>query len=186
VNALRSALRESYPGALAALGAQLAEPVALAVLELAPTPELGRQLIRAAVRRALLQAGRRRNLQARVVAIHDALAAPQLAAPEPVQDAYRQVVGALVAALGNLNRQVAALEDQLAARFAAHPDAEIVRSQPGLGVVLGARVLAEFGDDPHRYATAKGRKAFAVLHGCLAHRVAYQEQLAWPATATAA
>jgi len=37
-NALRSALREFYPGALAALGAQLAEPEALAVLELAPTP----------------------------------------------------------------------------------------------------------------------------------------------------
>ena len=74
---------------------------------------------------------------------------------------YRQVVGALIAALGNLNRQVAALGGQLAARFAAHPDAEIVRSQPGLGVVLGARVLAEFGDDPHRYATAKGRKAYA-------------------------
>jgi hypothetical protein len=36
-----------------------------------------------------------------------------------------------------------------------------VRSQPGLGVVLGARVLGEFGDAPHRYATAKGRKAFA-------------------------
>jgi len=52
VNALRSALREFYPGALAALGAQLAEPEALAVLALAPTPELGRQLTRAAVRRA--------------------------------------------------------------------------------------------------------------------------------------
>ena len=38
VNALRSALREFYPGALAALGAQLADPRALAVLELAPTP----------------------------------------------------------------------------------------------------------------------------------------------------
>jgi transposase len=47
------------------------------------------------------------------------------------------------------------------ARFAAHPDAAIIRSQPGLGVVLGARVLAEFDDDPGRYQTAKGRKAFA-------------------------
>jgi Transposase IS116/IS110/IS902 family len=28
-------------------------------------------------------------------------------------------------------------------------------------MVLGARVLAEFGDDPARYQTAKGRKAFA-------------------------
>jgi transposase len=44
VNALRSALREFYPGALAALGAQLGEPEALAVLELAPTPEQGRRL----------------------------------------------------------------------------------------------------------------------------------------------
>ena len=28
-------------------------------------------------------------------------------------------------------------------------------------MVLGARVLAEFGDDPGRQQTAKGRKAFA-------------------------
>ena len=130
VNALRSALREFYPGALAALGAQLAEPEALAMLTAAPTPELGRRLTRAAVRQALVGAGRRRNLQARVVAVHDALAAPQLAAPEPVEAAYRQVVDALVALLGSLNRQVAALEEQLSARFAAHPDAAIVRSLP--------------------------------------------------------
>ena len=256
INALRSGLREFYPGGLAALGAQLAEPEALAVLELAPTPEQGRQLTRAAVRRALVAAGRRRNLQARVVAVHDALSAPQLAAPEPVEAAYRHVVDALVAVLRCLNEQVAALELQLGARLAAHPDAAIVRSLPGLGVVLGARVLGEFGDDPHRYATAKGRKAFAgtapvtrssglrtvvvaraacnqrlvdacylwafaaltaspgarrcydahrargathhqalralgnrlvgILHGCLASRVAYQEQLAWPAAEPAA
>jgi transposase len=70
------------------------------------------------------------------------------------------VVAALVAMLGCLNEQVASLE-QLAARFAAHPDAVIVRSLPGLGVALGVRVLGEFGDDPDRYQTAKGRKAFA-------------------------
>jgi transposase len=139
VNALRSAPREFYPGALAALGAQLARPEALAVLALAPTPELGRQLTRAAVRRALVGAGRRRNLQARVVAVHDALSAPQLAAPAPIESAYREVVGALVATLCCLNQQVAALEQQLAARFGAHPDAAIVRSLPGLGTVLGAR-----------------------------------------------
>ena len=193
VNALRSALREFYPGALAAVGAQLAEPEALAVL---------------------------------------------------------------VAMLRCCNAQVAALEQQLASQFNAHPDAAIVRSQPGLGVVLGARVLGEFGDDPERYQTAKGRKAFAgtapvtrssglhtvvvaraacnqrlvdacylwafaaltaspgarrcydahrargashhqalralgnrlvgILHGCLARRAAYQEQLAWPEAEPAA
>ena len=40
-------------------------------------------------------------------------------------------------------------------------DAEIILSQPGLGPILGARVLAEFGDDPHRYADAKSRKNYA-------------------------
>ena len=43
----------------------------------------------------------------------------------------------------------------------SHPDAEIYRSQPGLGVILGARVLAEFGDDPARYADAKARKNYS-------------------------
>ena len=131
------------------------------MLELAPTPEQGRRLTRAAIRRALVQAGRRRNLQTRVAAVHAALAAPQLAASAPIEAAYREVVAALVAMLRCLNDQVAALEQQLAARFAAHPDAVILRSLPGLGIVLGARVLSEFGDDPARYQTAKGRKAFA-------------------------
>jgi hypothetical protein len=126
VNALRSALREFYPGAVAALGAQLAEAEALAVLELAPTPEQGRRLTRAAIRAALVGAGRRRNLQARVVAVHDALAAPQLAAPAPVEAAYREVVGVLVAMLRSCNAQVAALEQQLTGQFSAHPDAAIV------------------------------------------------------------
>jgi transposase len=47
------------------------------------------------------------------------------------------------------------------AHFGEHPDAEIILSQPGLGVILGARVLAEFGDDHDRYACAKARKNYA-------------------------
>ncbi|MFD9591717.1 transposase [Kitasatospora sp. NPDC059973] len=37
----------------------------------------------------------------------------------------------------------------------------MIRSQPGLGPILSARVLAELGDDPHRYASAKARKNHA-------------------------
>lgn len=36
-----------------------------------------------------------------------------------------------------------------------HSDAKIYRSLPGLEMILGARVLGEFGDDPNRYDTAK-------------------------------
>lgn len=39
--------------------------------------------------------------------------------------------------------------------------AELLTSLPGLGVILAARVLGEFGDDPARYLDAKARKAYA-------------------------
>ena len=78
-----------------------------------------------------------------------------------VAAAYAATVRAQVAILTTLNAQIAALEEQVEAHFGQHPDAEIYLSQPGLGVVLGARVLAEFGDDPTRYADAKARKNYA-------------------------
>jgi transposase len=38
---------------------------------------------------------------------------------------------------------------------------QIYLSQPGLGPILGARVLAEFGDDPHRHADARARRNYS-------------------------
>ena len=78
-----------------------------------------------------------------------------------VTAAYAASVRALVAVLGTLNEQVKALQGQVEAHFGRHPAAEIILSQPGLGVVLGARVLAEFGDADARYASAKARKNYA-------------------------
>ena len=60
-----------------------------------------------------------------------------------------------------LGVEIAALEAKLSERFEQHPDAEILRSLPGLGGILGARVLAEFGDAPNRYADAKARRNYA-------------------------
>jgi hypothetical protein len=60
-----------------------------------------------------------------------------------------------------LATQTEVLAGQVEQGFGQHPDAEIYLSQPGLGVILGARVLAEFGDDPDRYADAKGRKNYS-------------------------
>ena len=60
-----------------------------------------------------------------------------------------------------LTAQIADLESALADRFEQHPDAVILRSLAGLGIILGARVLAEFGDDPNRYEHAKARKNYA-------------------------
>lgn len=45
--------------------------------------------------------------------------------------------------------------------FPQHPDAEVILSFPGLGIQLGARILAEIGDDRKRFADARGLKAYA-------------------------
>jgi transposase len=58
------------------------------------------------------------------------------------------VVGALVAVASELNTQIAGLERELADRFDRHPDANVIRSLPGLGMILGTRVLAEFEPSP--------------------------------------
>jgi transposase len=159
-NRLRSALREYFPAALAAFE-ELAHPDALGVLGRAPTPAAAAKLSTAAIGAALRKAGRKRNLETRAAAIQAVLRAERLDFPAAVADAYGAQVRAAVAIISELNRQIAALENQLDACFNAHPDAEIIRSQPGLGPVLGARVLGEFGDDPNRYQDASSRKNYA-------------------------
>ncbi len=70
-------------------------------------------------------------------------------------------VAALVGVIVELNTQVARLQATHVDRFEQHPDAKVIRSLPGLGMILGARVLGEFGDDPNRYGDAKSRKNYA-------------------------
>ncbi len=89
------------------------------------------------------------------------LTAPELRQPGPVQDAYAAIVASEVALITVLNAQIERLGQVVAEHFGRHRDADIYTSLPGLGVILGARILGEFGDDPHRYADAKGRKAYA-------------------------
>jgi transposase len=159
-NQLRSTLREFYPGALAVF-TDLSSADALAVLEVVPTPVLGRQLSRSKIKKALERAGRRRNLDPKTAEIYEGLRTPQLEAPQLVADAFGATVVSTVAIIASMNTEITRLQGELAGRFECHPDAEILRSLPGLGSVLGARVLAEFGDDPTRYADARARRNYA-------------------------
>ena len=54
-----------------------------------------------------------------------------------------------------INEQVAAMQSVMSTNFEQHPAAQIYLSQPGLGPVLAARVLGEFGDDPTRFASSE-------------------------------
>ena len=159
-NMLRSTLREYYPAALEAF-VDLDAAEALAVLERAPDPDQGRRLSRSAIAAILRRAGRQRRIDQRALEIQAALRSPQLQAPPLITSAFAATVAATAGVLAELNRQIGRLETELADRFSQHPDTGIIRSLPGLGMILGARVLGEFGDDPNRYADAKSRKNYA-------------------------
>ena len=156
---LRHALRDYFPAALLAFE-DLDAADTLELLGKAPTPAQAARLTITQISTALKRA-RRRNIAEKAAAIQAALRSEQLGQPDVVATAYAASVQALIAVLTVLNTQVKTLQGQVEAHFGQHPAAEIILSQPGLGPVLGARVLAEFGDDPTRYASAKARKNYA-------------------------
>jgi transposase len=153
---LRHQLLESFPAALEAFE-DLDAPDTLELPGKAPEPARAARLTRAQVSAALKRA-RRRNIPDRATAILAALRGEHLGQPAAVTAAYAATVQALIAVIVTLNEQVKALQGQVGEHFGRHPDAEIYLSQPGMGAVTGARVLAEFGDDPHRYRDGKARR----------------------------
>jgi transposase len=159
VQRLRHQLREYFPAALEAFD-DLAAPDTLDLLGKAPEPARAAKLTRAHVSAVLKRAGRR-DITGRATAILAALRSEQLSQPEVLTVAYAATVRSLTAVITVLNEQVKVLQGQVEEHFGRHPAAEIILSQPGLGPVLGARVLAEFGDDPGRYADGKARRNYA-------------------------
>jgi len=159
VQRLRHQLREYFPAALEAFE-DLDAPDTLELLGKAPEPARAARLTRAQVSAALKRA-RRRNIPDKATAILAALRGEHLGQPEVVTAAYAATARSLIAVITTLNEQVKILQGQVGEHFGRHPDAEIILSQPGMGAILGARVLAEFGDDPHRYRDGKARRNYA-------------------------
>jgi transposase len=159
VQRLRHQLREYFPAALEAFE-DLDAPDVLELLGKAPDPARARKLTRAQVSAALKRA-RRRGIPDKATAILAALRGEHLGQPATLTAAYAATVRSLIAVITTLNEQVKTMQGQVEEHFGQHPDAEIYRSQPGMGAILGARVLAEFGDSPHRYTDGKARKNYA-------------------------
>ncbi|MEU4626638.1 IS110 family transposase [Actinoplanes sp. NPDC023801] len=156
---LRSVLREFFPAALQAFD-DLAAGDALELLDRAPDPNQAARLARLTVVAVLRRAGRR-NLDGRATTIQQIFKTQQLRQPRPAQTAYAAIVSSQVQLINVLNIEINELGRVMADHSGRHRDAERYLSLPGLGVVLGARILGEFGDDPDRYADAKARRNYA-------------------------
>jgi len=159
VSRLRSVLLEFYPQALQTFP-NLKHRAALTVLAAVLTPAAATKLTRGRVVTLLKRSGRG-NHPALVDQILADLRAPALRQPPRVEAAYGHTVRGLIEAVVAMQHAVEDLAAELALEFDAHPQAAILRSVPGLGPILAARVLGEIGDDPTRFTDPNNLRAYA-------------------------
>jgi transposase len=163
-NQVRSLLREYYPAALEAFQSKqhaLTRPDARAVLSAAPTPAAAAKLTLAQLRAALKRAGRSRGIDTEATRLREIFRAEAAHHPDLLEQAMGRQLQALIRQLDAACAAADDLAQAVEASFLQHPDAEIILSFPGLGIQLGARVLAEIGDDRDRFADARALKAYA-------------------------
>ena len=138
----------------------LASTDARAILAIAPTPAAGATLTRSRIVAALKRGGRQRRLDGVAAHIHQQLRQPQLRHPPVIEEAFGQhmlaLLGILDAACANVDRL-----GQAVAEAFRHPDHRILASFPGIGDIIGARLLGEIGDDRRRFRDARSLKAYA-------------------------
>ena len=156
---LRSALLDYFPAAVEAFE-DLAAADTLILLGRAPSPARAAKLTRSQVVSAL-RAARRHHAEVKADALLAVLRTPGLRQPPTTEAAYAAVVVGQVGVITALNAQIAQLQEVVAEHFGRHPTADIYLSQPGLGVVLAARTLGEFGDDKKRFVDARARKNYS-------------------------
>lgn len=146
-NQLRAHLAVAFPGA-AGLFHKLDSRLSLAFLASFPSRQAAARLDAQAISAWLETVPARGN-----PAPADVLAARLAAAPPGTGDdtAQAAVTAQLAGAVADLAGRIQALEAQISAGLAAHPDAHVFTSLPRAGALRAARLLAETGDCRPRY-----------------------------------
>jgi len=164
-NRIRGVLRRYFPAAVAAFERggkhRLDSPACRVILRAAPTPSAADKLSLARLQALLRRAGRTRGIDAEARRLQTYLRRTELRQPLAVEGAMGIQLQALVDQLDAICRAVDVLTAAAEQLFLSHRSAVIVTSMPGAGSVIGARLLAEIGDDSKRFADARALKAYA-------------------------
>ncbi len=138
---LRALLQEVFPGLEAALNFR--KDRALLVLTRVATPSAARRLGAARLARWLRARGVRRveELAATVVE-----AAKGQQRELPAAEAKAALASEMASEILRTRERIAALDRRLEELLSEKPEADVVRSMPGMGVVFTAEFLAEVGD----------------------------------------
>ncbi|MFF3556256.1 transposase [Streptomyces tsukubensis] len=161
--ALRASLNAYFPAAASAWPPSmgLGHPQARAVLALAPSPGIAATVSRMALAQALREAKRFRTVEDEAERLHLHFRKPALRSDSRVEQAR---MAEMLSLLADVNHACARVEDLTALvsdSFTRHPSYKVITSFPGIGDVLGARILAEIGDAEERFPTARALRAYA-------------------------
>jgi len=196
VNQLTACLKAYYPAALE-LFCKLQQPSTLAFLEAYPTPEaaLGADIEDIA---ALLKRNAHPQPNRTAERIMLKIREPHLKADTITVRTKARLMLALVSQLAPLLDQIKAYDREIDRLFRSHPDSELFSSLPGAGKRLAPRLLAGWGDDRSRYASAASIQALAGTspvayqsgnyrkvhkrHGCVKILRNVLHQFAWEST----
>jgi transposase len=150
-NQLRALLDTFWPGA-AQIFADVDSPIALAFLQRYPTPLSAQHLGDKRLAAFLARHGYcgRRATSDLLARLH---CAPTAACGDVESDAKGELVRALAAVLEPLVTQLQKLASAIAHAVRAHVDGPTLMSFPRAGRINAAQILAELGDERHRFAS---------------------------------
>jgi transposase len=151
-NRLTDCLREYYPEALK-LFSDVAGTTALAFIAAYPMLAQAQQVTETEVRQFLKQHHSYR--EARVKHIMKVLGQKSIPVPEAVVDAKALLAVRTIRMLQEARAAVTEYDTKIRTLSENNADIEIFRSLPGAGVILGAGLLALFGEDRARYRSAQ-------------------------------
>ena len=159
VNQLTACLKAYYPVALT-LFTKLHQRSTLAFLQAYPTPRAARQATPEQIAAVLKQSGHP-TPESVATKIVTTLQQPVLHADEVTTRTKARLMLALVRQLLPVLEEIANYDREIARLFLTHADSQIFRSLPRAGRRLAPRLLAELGEDRHRYQNAASLQALA-------------------------
>jgi transposase len=158
-NRCRDALVSTSPALERAVGSRLTHPGVRDLLSTYPTPTLLRSARPSRIKSVI--AKRSPRIADKIAtAVSEALAAQTVTLPG--EDAWGQIITALVGDLDRIHTARAELAKQIEMVFLEHPLGQVLVTLCGFGPRTGARTLAEIGD-PARFANGGRLAAYAGL-----------------------
>lgn len=165
-NRVRSALAEYHPNAVTAFTSeQMADNLApYWVLIDALTPAQGARLRIDGIATRMMKPGGRgstKGVDKAAERVRNALHTPSLAYPPEFEAAFAETTRTSLNALKALVEHRNITEERLHRAVQAHPMWDLLSPAKGAGIAVVSGLIAEMGDDPHRFDDANALMAYA-------------------------